>query len=84
MDSYSMPHPHFEHFVYLRACMHWQQHDKRSQLLQPWTSCRFGECVWDEAKASVLKAMLVSAVQRRFPPGMQDFVAGRLEGQHNR
>lgn len=38
------------------------------------TSCpvlvrRFGECVWDERKASVLQAMLVSAVQRRFPPG---------------
>jgi hypothetical protein len=32
---------------------------------------RFGECVWDERRASVLQAMLVSAVQRRFPPGLR-------------
>lgn len=34
--------------------------------------------MWDEGKASVLKAMLVSAVQRRFPPGMQDLLQGAL------
>lgn len=32
---------------------------------------RFGECVWDERRAAVLRAMLVSAVQRRFPPGLR-------------
>ncbi|KAF6259486.1 hypothetical protein COO60DRAFT_1512839 [Scenedesmus sp. NREL 46B-D3] len=32
---------------------------------------RFGECVWDERRASVLQAMLSSAVQRRFPPGLR-------------
>lgn len=30
---------------------------------------RFGACDFDEHRASVLKAMLVSAVQRRFPQG---------------
>lgn len=32
---------------------------------------RFGSCVWDERRASVLQAMLTSAVQRRFPPGLR-------------
>jgi hypothetical protein len=27
--------------------------------------------MWDERRASVLQAMLVSAVQRRFPPGLR-------------
>jgi hypothetical protein len=35
--------------------------------------------VWDEGKASVLKAMLVSAVQRRFPPGELGLAEGALD-----
>eukprot|EP00879_Flechtneria_rotunda_P019827 GHRR01020841.1.p1 GENE.GHRR01020841.1~~GHRR01020841.1.p1 ORF type:complete len:702 (+),score=262.20 GHRR01020841.1:224-2329(+) len=32
---------------------------------------RFGETAFDDRRAAVLKAMLTSAVQRRFPPGLR-------------
>ena len=36
---------------------------------------RFGpDSKWDPVRAETLKAMLTSAVQRRFPPGLKLFV----------
>lgn len=43
----------------------------KSDTLSAWSGHRFGACVWDERRASVLQAMLTSAVQRRFPPGLR-------------